>query len=119
MTPKEAFKIGFLQKCASDGLSRTDTIRRIRDAKFMLVAQQLEKQGGGVGTAWNMGKDVAGALWPLLILGPAFGGMLGGKLLADAGAEDIDKDEMRKREQLAEYRRALMQMQMLNEKRSV
>jgi hypothetical protein len=98
MTPKEAFKIGFLEKCAKDGLTPEQTMMRIQHAKFMLKAASAEKSA---------------ALWPWLLFGPPAAGMLGGYTLASMQNDPYDSEEATKREEIAEYERALARLQKL------
>jgi enoyl-CoA hydratase/carnithine racemase len=109
MTPKEAFKIGFLQKCADDGLSREETMTRIRHAKVLI------KTGAGwpgeqlLSTAWN-------TAWPLFMLAPPAAGVAGGYALANLQDDSYDKKEARKREIISEYQRAVERLQRLRAK---
>jgi len=115
MTPREAFKLGFLQKCASDGLSQDETLERIRNAKFMAGDEELHKRAGWLATALKtIGTPVAGGL----LAGGALG-IGGGALLANATATDYDSDEAKKREELAEYQHALKSMQELHERQNL
>jgi len=106
MTPKEAFKIGFLEKCAKDGLSEDETLLRIRQAKFML------KSGIARG-AWDTLRSMFGAAWPLALLAPPLVGVGGGAMLAKAQNDTFDKNEAYKREEISEYQRAVEQLQRL------
>lgn len=97
MTPREAFKLGFLQKCAADGLSNDQTIERIQHAKAMTKNASITDWPGYAITA-------ALAAPPLL-------GVLGGATLSDATTHNYDAKEAKKREELAEYKRAVKAMQ--------
>jgi hypothetical protein len=108
MTPREAFKLGFLQKCAADGLSNEDILARIRHAKFLKTGEWFPGQDA-LTTAAKVGIGGAMVLPPLA-------GVLGGSLLADATSRDYNTDEAKKREELAEYQRALKAMQSLHAK---
>ncbi len=67
LTQKQAFKVGFLQACAEDGLSLDETKQRVKQAiAHRRAGGQLEKQ------AW----------WPWLVNGASY---LGGKALGAAG----------------------------------
>jgi len=102
MTPKEAFKLGFLQKCAADNLSEEEIIARVHQAKFMA------KQALGEGLM-TTGLGLALAAPPLL-------GVAGGALLSDATSQNYDINEAKRREELAEYQRALKAMQAMHVK---
>jgi len=107
MTPKEAFKIGFLQKCAADRLTQEETLQRIVHAKFMLKTGGLGDVGlGALKALW-------GAAWPLALLAPPLAGMGAGAVLARAQDDTYDKDEARKREEISEYSRAVERLQRL------
>ena len=107
MTPREAFKLGFLQKCAADGLSDEDILERIRNAKFLAGDPELHKQASVLGNLGNVGIGAA-------LLAPPLLGMAGGGMLAHATNADYDADEAKKREELAEYQHALEAMKQLH-----
>lgn len=92
MTPKEAFKIGFLQKCAADGLTQEETLRRIVHAKFMLKTSGFGSSslaalkasaghlgGAGVGAAGGAGYGALTGGSPVTggLIGAGIGGALG------------------------------------------
>ena len=108
MTPREAFKLGFRQKCAADGLSDEETLERIRHAKFMLGDEGLQKEA-----IWPSASN--GFDWSQWIAPPLLG-IAGGGLLAHATNADYDVTEAKKREELAEYQRALKAMQQVHER---
>lgn len=117
MTPKEAFKIGFLQKCAADGLSPAQTMLRIQHAKFMLKAgSAITKSAGpmasGLGAAWDATKK----LGLLYMLAPLALGGLGGYGIAKLQDSTYDAGEARKREEISEYGRALQQLQRVRQR---
>lgn len=104
MTPKEAFKIGFLEKCAADGLTPEETLLRIQHAKFMIKSADFATAIG------NFMGNMGSAALPFILLGPPLAGAVGGALLAKAPNDAFDKKELRKRELIAEYQRALERM---------
>jgi hypothetical protein len=110
MTPKEAFKIGFLEKCAADGLTPEETLLRIQHAKFMIKSASV---GDAVG---NFVGNISSAALPLILLGPPLAGVAGGAMLAKSPDDTYDKEEARKREIIAEYQRAVARMQALQQK---
>lgn len=106
MTPKEAFKIGFLEKCAEDGLSNEQIMQRIQHAKFLMKVGPLEKTS-------NFFSGSLKAMLPLMLLAPPVAGVAGGYGLAKLQDQKFDADEARRREELAEYRRALERLRRL------
>ncbi len=117
MTPKEAFKIGFLQKCAADGLSQEETMQRIVHAKFMLKTgdgMTLSALKGAGGMTLDTLKAIWGATWPLALLAPPLIGLGGGAVLAKAQDDTYDIDEARTREEISEYGRAIERLQRLH-----
>lgn len=118
MTPKEAFKIGFFEKCAKDGLSPEQILQRIQHARVMIkmagpVADAAGAvAGGGAAAAANTFKS----LLPYMLIAPPIAGLAGGALLAKAQDDTYDKDEMKKREEIAEYNRAVARLQHLQER---
>ena len=116
MTPRQAFKLGFRVKCAEDGLSPDETLARINHAKLMLPAPELQKSAEGwTDQVPGLNAAASAAKWSAL-LGPPIAGVVGGKLLSDATGSNYDVGEAKKREELAEYQRALKAMQQLHAK---
>jgi len=109
MTPKDAFKVGFLHKCAADGLSSEEVLERIRNAKLLHKMGANTALGSITSKAWN-------TLWPLMLLGPPAAGVAGGYALASAQDDTYDKDELRKKEEIAEYHRAVARLQRVHDK---
>ena len=75
LTPKQAFKVGFLYRCAEEGLSKEATEQRVSDVH--------EKTSGITGAAARMA-------WLLPLLGIGAGGLAGhmvGGALGKAKAE--------------------------------
>jgi len=116
MTPKEAFKVGFLRKCANDGLTPDQTMQRIQQAKFML-------KSSGIGVPFVAGlsalKALFGAAWPLALLGPPLVGLGGGAMLAKAQNDTFDPEDVKKREEASEYERALQRLRRLQQRQDV
>jgi hypothetical protein len=110
MTPKEAFKIGFLEKCAADNLSPTEIMARIQHSKFVI------KSAGIAGPIGDTAKAFMNWAGPLALIGPPVAGLAGGAMLAGAQDDSYDPEEARKQEEIAEYRRAIDQLQNLQRK---
>jgi len=111
MTPKEAFKIGFLEKCAADGLSKAETLERIQHATFMCKTAHMTKSADPISAIANLFGRLGSAALPLALLAPPIAGAAGGALLAKAPDDAYDKSEARKKELIAEYGRAVEKMQ--------
>jgi len=112
MTPKEAFKVGFMHKCAADGLTPEQTMERIRHAKFMMKAAQTPilsdlVSAGGTAMKWGI---------PLALLAPPVAGLGAGYTLAKMRDETFDKDEAMKKEEIAEYQRAVEKLRRLRDR---
>lgn len=123
MTPKEAFKAGFLEKCAADGLDTAQAIQRVKHAKFMLAMGALEKTAAGGTFTETVVSPVKDLLSKLISGGyvvggvaPPLAGLVGGAMLAKAQETPYDPDEMRKREEAAEYELAVQQLQNIKKK---
>ena len=116
MNSREAFKIGFLQKCAAEGLTTAETRQRIQHAKFMLKCGAVGRTGvagkavDGVG---GLLKSVLGAAWPVALLAPPLVGLGGGAMLAKAQDDTYDKEEARTLEEVSEYQRAIDRLKRL------
>jgi len=103
MNSKEAFKIGFLHKCAEDGLTPDETLERVRHATLLV------KSAG-----WGMPTMAA-----LTLLGatPFLVGTTGGYALQQMRENTgLDAKDMKKREVIAEYRRAVDRMRRLQQR---
>jgi hypothetical protein len=109
MNSHEAFKIGFLCRCADEGLTPEQTAVRIKQAAT------LPKQAGFNPLTW--GKPVGSGidwLWQRakvpMVAGPPALGVLGGYALSKAKADTFDVDEAKRDEELTEYQRAIDQL---------
>lgn len=96
LATKDAFKLGFLTRCADECLSAEDTAERIHRGAA------LQKQAG-------LG-DAASAIWGLggtgLLAGAGLSagiGGAGGLLAAKMTEKDVDADEYKKRELIQQY----------------
>lgn len=101
MTDKEAFKFGFLLRCAQEGLTPEETRQRIEKTAALKRADF-----DPLAAMRSVGK---GALLTALVAPPAVGA-LGGYALATAHDDNYDVDEAKKEEELAEYYRAIDQL---------
>jgi hypothetical protein len=110
MTPKEAFKIGFLEKCAEAALSPEETLARIKHAQFMV------KSGLGE-TLVNFLSNLFSTAWPAALVVPPVAGLAGGAMLAQAQNDDYQEEEAQRRELVGAYDRAVSKLERLQRKR--
>lgn len=96
MTPREAFKVGFLLRCVEEGLSTEDAQLRVKRASWL-------------GDAANAGsRVVSGLAGPVALAAvglPIVAGVAGGHLAAKAVDDKSDVTEAKTNEILAEYQR--------------
>jgi len=98
LTSREAFKVGFMLRCADEGLSPEEAQLRIEKA-----ASALSKPVWG-----GVGDFLSGGLRGLTTLGtflPIAGGALGGYLLAKGKEEPVDEEDVKRQELINEYKR--------------
>jgi len=136
LTPRESFKVAFLQRCAERGLTCEETRTLAKTAADCLAA--AEKQAGDplesvpvLGTAIGAGKAglreaFSFAKWlaqtgtsltlPLLLFGPAAAGTLAGTGLGAMRGEmnDQDVDELKLQDKIEAYRREAEQARFRN-----
>lgn len=98
MSPKEAFKVGFMLRCADEGLAPGDVEDRIQKAAGLMQKQgifdnALGHIGGALGTAGMMGLAAPIAL-----------GGLGGYFLNKTREANVDEEDVRTRELISELR---------------
>ena len=106
MTDREAFKIGFLTKCAESGLTRAETEERIKQAHAMI------KMGQWLGLEFLSGLPAAATKALMLAaIVPPVAGSVGGYMLAKSQNRPYSKEMARKDEELAEYYRAMDQLE--------
>ncbi len=117
MNTKEAYKIGFMLKCAELGL---DPEKAATD--FILIKSGagglLSLLGGGLGKLFGTGKEVAGGIinkglgWgiPLALLAPPAAGVVGGYALHNVMNPEIDYSQIQKEEEVEEYERAISRL---------
>lgn len=93
MTNREAFRFGFLLRCAEEGLNPDQTQQRVKQAFY--------------GAAKDLGSTLWGGLKTMGGLGIAGGvgvGAAGGYLAAKATEPDADPEEAKLQELVATYR---------------
>jgi hypothetical protein len=95
LTPREAFKIGFVLRCADEGLSATETSERVEKA-----AALLEKQAG----LWDTTKGIGNLGWNIGVIAPLAVGLGGAYMLHKATEDTVDVEDLRKRELIAEMK---------------
>lgn len=100
LTAREAFKVGFLARCAEEGLSADQIAGRVKLAadKFAGVID------GVIGGATGIGKSVIGTGLPIAALAPiALGGLAGYGLSRATDVDDTDVAEIKNQELLDTY----------------
>lgn len=120
LTPEEAFKVGFLLRCADEGLTPDETAERVKRASamekaaFPFVTPLVTALGSGVASGITSlpGKalGVAGAVLPAAAIAatatPALAGAGAGYLAARATSSDNDDLEQAKQDEIeGEYYR--------------
>lgn len=117
MTQLENFKRGFLQKCAEENLTKEETLHRIR------LCKALVKVGQG-GALRAVGKTLS-LLSPLArygliaaLVGAPLAGLAAGVTIGSLPDDSFNtsKEEAKKFEELAEYRRALDRLRRLRQR---
>ena len=101
LSTSEAFKFGFLTRCADEGLSAEQVAERIHRGGEVV---QMQKQAGGAADTGKslLGLGIAPFLWGNAA---AIGLAAGGGLLASKMTErDVDADEYKQRELIDQYR---------------
>ena len=100
LTPREAFKVGFLARCAEEGLSADQIADRVKFAldKFAGLLDTV------TGSASNLGSAALSTGLPLALLAPvALGGIAGYGLSRATDIDDTDVDEIKNQELLDTY----------------
>lgn len=113
LTPGDAFKVGFLLKCAEDGLTPAETLARVSAARAAVEKRAfdpIDRLANGIGSAFGGVTDVAKGLAsyavPAALIAPPAIGALGGYALARAtDVDDTDVGEIKNREVIDEYKR--------------
>src|SRR5687767_11511103 len=111
LTPREAFKVGFLRRCADAGMTAEETHYSVKQATAMLksgIANELlmkpyqttlDVAGGTAKSLGNLG------IWGALIGPAAVGGAAGYGLSRLTDIDDTDVDAIKTRELIDEYHR--------------
>ena len=122
MTPKEAFKVAFLQKCAAAGLDDAQVLERIRTLTFAAKAAQLpgiEKVSAWYDWIINPAKAVGGfalnKALPFALIAPPVAGALGGYAISKMEDGTLNPEEAQRREELAEMQRAVQRLRRLQQ----
>jgi len=103
LSPREAFKFGFLLRCADEGLDEAETQQRIKLASLFIDNVQdpgIHKQAMG-----TLGKLLGGSA-KLGLLGMAAGGGLGlagGYMAGKLTDKEVDPDDIKQQELIAAY----------------
>jgi hypothetical protein len=99
MTPQEAFKLGFLARCVEENLSQ---------GKIAEVSEAFNKEASGlVSQIIDSAKDAGKLMTGAAIAAPPGIGMLGAYFANKASdLNNLDIDEIKKRELLDEYARS-------------
>jgi len=109
MTPQESYRVGFLLRCAEEGLSEAQTAARVKQAAITDKSALF-----GAGAAASGGKKVLGDIYRKLqflgLAGPPLLGVLGGYTLAKARDDMFDIDEAKREEELSEYQQAIARL---------
>ena len=103
MTTHEAFKIGFLTKCAELGLTPGETKARIKQAHAMVKMAGWDKVLTGLPSFLTKGLMLAA-------IAPPIAGAAGGYAMAKSQDRPYSKGMARKDEELAELYRAMDQL---------
>jgi hypothetical protein len=112
LTEKEAFKLGFLTHCADQGMNIEETRLAIRQTHAQLKQAGIgDFIGSAAGGAKNLVKGILSKGLslgvPTLLAAPPLIGAGIGLAAAKATEEDMDPEEAKKQELLAEYQRAI------------
>lgn len=104
VSAREAFKLGFLQRCADEGLSSTQTTARVKQAETkindVLVALGEKLNRSWDSHPWTTGGAMTGAAVGLPIMAGIGAGHLARKLKGDF----LDPEDVRKQELINEMR---------------
>lgn len=113
LSARDAFKVGWLKRCAQDGLDAPEMLKRAQDLHQLLKTALLGELAGKVIDA---GKDAAGMAvgygLPLAIAAPPIVGGLAGYGLARAtDIDDTDVSEIKDREVVEALKRNTNRLQ--------
>ncbi len=108
LTPQEAFKVGFLAKCAADGLTPDQTLAAVKSAADLFSKEAVVGTllGKGIDVAKGVGGGLARFGLPLaLVAPPIVGGMAGYGLAKATDIGETDVAELKDQELIDEYNR--------------
>ena len=102
LTPCQMFKVGFLLRCADEGLSEEETDVRIKEASRF--SEQYEKQAEGPisGTLGTGAKALKG-LTLLSMLTAGLAGGVGGYAAGSLTDKPIDPEDVKRQELISAY----------------
>lgn len=108
LTPQEAFKVGFLARCARQGMTPDQMLKTAQDA--LAAFEKRAVLGTVLGKSLDALKGLAGGALnygvPAAVVAPPLLGALGGYGLAKAtDVDDTDVAAIKNRELIDEYRR--------------
>lgn len=117
LTPQESFKVGFLARCAHEGLTPDQMLDRVKRAGDMLEKRSLfDSLVHGAG---GVAKGLAGYGIPMALAAPPILGGLGGYALAKAtDVDDTDVDAIKNQELVDEYQRQSQRIKRQNDVRA-
>ena len=110
LSAQDAFKVGFLARCAADGIPHDRILPLIKQAqeKFAGLSDLV---GKGIGLGGTVLGTAAGWGIPLAAIAPpALGAAAGYGLARATDIDDTDVDEIKDNELLGEYRRQTEQL---------
>lgn len=110
---RQAFKFGFLYRCAEEGLTPVETQARMEKAAAFVKRSTWIADTANTLAGLGIGGMALGA-------GTAIGtGMLGGAALAKATEPDVTPDELKAQEEIAAYNLFDKQIQQRNALRQI
>jgi hypothetical protein len=108
MTDAQAYKFGFLYRCAEEGLTVEETRARIKQAVAFV------KQANPLQTAWNALTTLGTAGVAGTAALSAGAGALGGLSLAKLREPDVNPEEIRAQEEISAYNMYTSQIKQRN-----
>jgi hypothetical protein len=119
LSPREAFKVGFISRCVEEGLDLPQTHARVKEALDKL-AGLTDLPGKLLDLSRPVTHNALAYGIPLALAAPPIIGGVGG-YLASKGTDidDTDVEEIQRRELIDEYRRQtarLLQLRQLRER---
>ena len=107
LSPRDAFKVGFLSRCIEEGLDLNQTHDRVK-----LAMDKVALEIPGLSTAWDAAKNVAGYGIPLLLAAPpVLGGLAGYGAAKMSDIGDLDVKDIKRRELIDELQRQTQRLQ--------